>query len=122
MKIAFSVTTSESGLNAPIDPRFGRARYFLIVNTDDEAVIKTIDNSSVSLMGHGAGIKAAGTMVDEGVEAVASGFVGPKAFSVLKAAGIRVYSGLDGTVKEALDKIKKDAVRPDQGPSTNGHW
>ena len=38
---------------------------------------------------------------------VLSGYVGPKAFEALKAAGIKVCQDLDGmTVREAVEKYK----------------
>ena len=73
-------------------------------------------------MGHGAGIKTASKMVDLDVDAVGSGFVGPKAFSVLAAAGIKVFSGLEGSVKEAIERISSGEITPDSAPSSNGHW
>ena len=122
MKIAFSVKSHEPTLHAAIDPRFGRARYFFIVDSEKGNITKVLDNSQAYNMTHGAGIKCATAMVDEGVDAVASGFVGPKAFSVLQAAGIKVYSGLEGTVKEALAQITAGKISPDNSPSSDGHW
>ena len=59
-------------------------------------------------MAQGAGIETAERMAGAGVEAVLSGYVGPKAFEALQAAGIKVCQDLDGmTVREAVEKFKK---------------
>ncbi len=122
MKMAISVISPDEGMSAVIDPRFGRARHFLLVDIDKREVVKKVENIDAFNMGHGAGIKTASKMVELGVDAVGSGFVGPKAFSVLSAAGIKVYSGLEGSVSEAIEKIASGEIQPDSAPSSNGHW
>ena len=47
-------------------------------------------------MAQGAGIETAERMSAAGVTVVLSGYVGPKAFEALKAAGIKVCQDLDG--------------------------
>ena len=55
MKIAIS--SDGKNLEASIDPRFGRCRCFLIVETDDMS-FEAFDNENVALSG-GAGIQSA---------------------------------------------------------------
>ena len=66
-----------------------------------------LDNGASQTMAQGAGIETAERMSAAGVEAVLSGYVGPKAFEALKAAGIKVCQDLDGlTVREAVERFK----------------
>jgi len=102
MKIAISATTPD--LSAKVDPRFGRCQYFVIVDPDSME-FEGIENSSASA-GGGAGIAAAQMVVGKEVEAVLTGNCGPNAFSVLEAAGIKVMTGVSGTVQEAVEGYK----------------
>ena len=69
------------------------------------------------MQGGGAGVRAAQTVVDEGVGAVVAGEVGPKAYEVLDAAGVRVYARITGKVRDALDMLASDMVRGADGPT-----
>jgi len=102
MKIAVSATTPD--LSAQVDPRFGRCRYFVIVDPDSME-FEGIENSSASA-GGGAGIAAAQLIVGKEVEAVLTGNCGPNAFSVLEAANILVMTGVSGAIQEAVASYK----------------
>ena len=102
MKIAISSVGAD--LNAQVDPRFGRCQYFVIVDPDSME-FEGIENSSASA-GGGAGIAAAQQIVGKEVEAVLTGNCGPNAFSVLETAGIKVMTGVSGTVQEAVEGYK----------------
>jgi predicted Fe-Mo cluster-binding NifX family protein len=99
MKIAF--TTSGQDLNAPMDPRFGRAAKFLIYDTDRKS-FAVIDNSNVDAA-QGAGIKAAETIVKAGATVLVTGDCGPKAVNALKMAGVKIYSSKSASVAASLD-------------------
>ena len=102
MKIAVSATAPD--LSAQVDPRFGRCRYFIIV--DPESLeFESIENSSV-MAGGGAGVATAQLIVGKEVEAVLTGNCGPNAFSVLEAAKIKVMTGVFGNVRKAVDAYK----------------
>ena len=89
MKIA--ITSDGATLESPINPRFGRAPYILIVTSEGE-LVEVIDNSvNVNAM-RGAGIQAAKSLADRGVEILLTGRCGPNAFTALEAAGIKVGS------------------------------
>lgn len=119
MKIAF--TTTGSGLDAPLEPRFGRAPRFLIYDDDSEQ-IDMIDNTENVHAAQGAGIQAAQTLVDHGAQCLVTGHCGPKAFRVLEASGIKVYNTQSGTIAEALDALKKGELEVAGGPNARGHW
>jgi len=109
MLIAF--TAMENSLEAAIDPRFGRAAFYIIVNTvTDEVTIH--DNSDGINASNGAGTGAAQTLSEYGVEELYTGRVGPKAADVLDKAGIRYYENIAGTVQDALNRIKSGQLSP----------
>ena len=102
MKIAISATGLD--LSAQVDPRFGRCQYFVIVDPDSMQ-FESVENSS-AMAGGGAGIASAQLIASKGVEAVLTGNCGPNAFNVLEAAGIKVMTGVSGTVQDAVDGHK----------------
>ena len=87
MKIGISSTNSNA--TAVVDPRFGRCEAFAIIDTETNA-IRFLDNAAKTASG-GAGIAAAQQLLDEGVEAVCTGNLGPNAYRVLSEAGIKAY-------------------------------
>ena len=93
------ITARGEGLTAEVDPTFGRAAYFVFIDTETRAV-ETVANVPGA---HGAGVQAAQTVAEKGASAVITGSVGPNAYQGLAAAGIEMYTGATGTVKEALD-------------------
>jgi len=117
MKIA--VTSKSNNLESEIDPRFGRCSYFLIVDTDTMS-FEYLSNESAMASG-GAGIQAAQNVAKTGVEVVVTGNMGPNAFQTLSAAGIRVFTGANGTVKEAVEKYKKGELKEAEAPNVGSH-
>jgi hypothetical protein len=63
MKIA--ITTSGIDLDAPVDPRFGRAKSFIIYDTDS-GQWSVLDNAQNLNAAQGAGIQAATAVVKDG--------------------------------------------------------
>lgn len=118
MKIGITSTGKE--LNAQVDPRFGRCRYFLIVDIDTMK-FNIISNESAMASG-GAGIQAAQTVAKAGVETVITGNIGPNAFQTLSAAGIKVIIGANGIVKEVVEKYKKRELKDTKTPSVGSHF
>lgn len=105
-----AVTSDGPTLQNQVDPRFGRAAGFVVVDLDTMQT-QYVDNGASQAMGHGAGISAAERISAAGAQVVLTGFVGPKAFSALQAAGIRIGQDLDGiTVAEALERFKAGQV------------
>jgi predicted Fe-Mo cluster-binding NifX family protein len=93
-------------LDALLDPRFGRAAGFLIVDPQT-AAFEYLDNGASQAMGQGAGIQAAEIVARAGAKVVLTGFVGPKAFAALSAAGVQVVQDLENlTARQALERFK----------------
>jgi len=99
------VSAKGPNLDADIDPNFGRASYFLIVDP------KTLEFEAManphSQAGHGAGIQSAQLIAGREVSTVLTGQVGPNAQRVLESAGIRVISAEKCTVREALSSLRR---------------
>jgi len=108
------VTSTGPGLDDELDPRFGRCQYFLIVDTDTMEVLESLSNEGIMASG-GAGIQAGQFVANKGAEAVVTGNVGPNAIQTLQAAGIGVYLAPPGTVRQAIEAFKKEAL---EGVST----
>jgi len=118
MKIAVSSTGPD--LDAQVDPRFGRAQHLLIVDTDD-LEFEAVANPNVAA-GGGAGIQTAQMIANKGAEAVLTGNCGPNAYRTLVAAGIQVYAGVSGSVRDAIDAFKGGKLGPLSEPSVPGHF
>ena len=105
-----AVTSDGPTLQDQVDPRFGRAAGFVVVDVDTMQS-QYVDNGGSQAMAHGAGIAAAERIASAGASVVLTGFVGPKAFAALNAAGIKVGQDLDGlTVAEAVQRFKDGQV------------
>ena len=114
------ISSKGPDLSNKVDPRFGRAHYFIQYDSATESFV-SIDNSENSQAPQGAGVQAAQTVVRTGAEALFTGHCGPKAFAILSEAGIRVYSGFKGTVLDAVQAMKDGSLQPLPGPDRSGH-
>ncbi len=118
MKIC--VSAFSDNLDADVNSRFGRCQYFVIVDSETME-FSAISNASSSAA-HGAGIQAAQTVANMGVKVVITGNVGPNAFSVLSASGIKIVTGASGSVREAVEKYKSGQLQEIGGPTVGGHF
>lgn len=119
MKIAF--TASGNTLDDPMDSRFGRAPKFLIYDTETDGLV-VIDNEQNLNAPQGAGIQSAQTVSRTGASCLVTGHCGPKAFKVLQAAGIVVYTTDAPTVAEALERFRAGRLSRAQAADVEGHW
>lgn len=115
------VTTTGKTLEAQVDPRFGRAELFAIVDTESQQ-LEVVQNDEARAASQGAGIQAAELAARLGVKAVITGHCGPKAFAALRAAGVDVVSGASGTVAQAVEAFKAGLLKPSTGADVQGHW
>lgn len=118
MKIA--VSAQEKDLNAELDPRFGRCVCFLIIDPDDMS-FEVFDNESKNL-GGGAGIEAAQFVASKGVNAVITGNCGPNAVQTLSAAGIRLFVGQSGIIRDVVNRFKKGSLKPADNATVDSHY
>lgn len=119
MKIA--VTSKGQSLSSDIDPRFGRAPFIIIVDTETMD-FEALDNSSNVNAFKGAGIQAATMVADKGAEVLLTGYCGPNAFKTVSAAGVKVVNDISGTVKDVVTQFTAGEVTYSEEANTDGHW
>jgi len=119
MRIA--VTSKEDTLSAEVDPRFGRTRYFLLVDTETSA-FEIVRNDQQLHLAQGAGIQAAQSLARHRPHVVLTGNCGPKAFKTLQAAGIQVVVGVSGPVATAIHAFLDGKLQPAVAANVEGHW
>jgi len=116
-----AVSSEGPDLDARVDPRFGRAAGFVIVDPQTMD-FEYVDNGASQVMAQGAGIQAAEIVAGTGVGVLLTGYVGPKAFHALSAAGIAIGQNLDQlTVREAIQRFHQGNVDMAEAPNSRGH-
>ena len=117
MKIAIS--SSGKTLDSPLDPRFGRCAWFLIINPADMSY-EVFDNQNAA-QSSGAGIQAAQFLADKDVSAVITGHVGPNAVQTLSAAGIEIFAQQQGIIREVVERYKNNRLNPTAQSTVGRH-
>lgn len=118
-----AVTSEGPKMTDMVDPRFGRAAGFVVLDLETNAA-SYIDNGGSQALAQGAGIQAAENVARAGAGVVLSGFVGPKAFQALSAAGIQVVQNVENmTVGQAVDKFRQGLLAVADAPNApaGGH-
>ena len=120
MKIMISSTGTDE--NSIVDEKFGRAEHYIIYDskTDNyDDIVNTAQSGA-----HGAGPKAAQIAIDEKIDYILTGNLGPKAMRVIEHTDIKAYYLKKGTVMENVKLFLKDALDEIQkpGPSNAGKW
>ncbi len=119
MKIA--VTSTGTGLDSRVDPRFGRAAYIIIVDSDT-LEFEALDNTENANSLKGAGIHAATLISDNGAQVLLTGHCGPNAFKTVNAAGIKVVNDIEGTVIDAVKVFNNGDFTYADDANVDGHW
>jgi predicted Fe-Mo cluster-binding NifX family protein len=118
MKIAISSTGDT--LDSQVAPRFGRAAYFIIV--DPESMdFHVVENKNTDATG-GAGIHSAKIVIDAQAQAVLTGNCGPNAQRTLSAADVKLYTGVTGTISEAIELFKAGSLVETTEPNVQSHF
>lgn len=119
MKIAVTATGPEP--TSDVETRFGRAPMFLVYDTD-LGTWEALDNRVNLQAAQGAGIQSAERIVRSGAKVLLSGHCGPKAHSVLRAAGVAVFTAVSGSVENAVKLYLEGALSESSGPDVQSHW
>jgi predicted Fe-Mo cluster-binding NifX family protein len=119
MKVA--ITAKGTDLNAEVDPRFGRAAYILMVDTETME-LETLNNMENINRLKGAGIQAAAMISEKGAQVLLTGFCGPNAVKTLNAAHIKVAVDVAGTIREAVEAFNQGKFSYTEQANTEGHW
>jgi len=119
MKIA--VSSRGPTLSDPVDSRFGRAAWFIVVDVETNKW-QAVENQQNFQAAQGAGIQSAECVSRHDVGAVLTGHCGPKAFRALKAADIKIFTSVEGTVAEAVEQYKAGTLTASGDADVEGHW
>ena len=119
MKIA--VTSTGTDLDSDVDPRFGRAKYIIIVDSETFD-FEVLDNKENVNALKGAGIQAARMVSDKQAEVLLTGFCGPNAFKVMKATKIGVANNADGSVRDAVKAYLDGKLSLSDKANVEGQW
>lgn len=117
MKIG--VPSTGRDIDSAVDQRLGRCPYFLIVDAESMNY-EVISNESATAVG-GTGVHTAQMLARAGVDVVISSNAGPNAFQILKAAGIKVFTGASGTVREAIEMYKNGKLKEMDEANVGSH-
>ena len=69
---------------------------------------KVMSNEAIT-SSSGAGVKAAQKLINEKVDAVITGNIGPNAFDILRQAGIKIFKA-SGSIEEVIKKFKEEKL------------
>ena len=117
MKVAVASTGAD--VHSQVSDRFGRARWFVIVDSD------TGETTALEGRGyqaaHGAGVSTAQMLIDQGAGAVVAEMFGPNAVTTLKSAGVRMYEARGMTVNQAVSAFTEGSL-PEAQATVRGGW
>ncbi len=119
MKIA--ITSQGDTLDSELDPRFGRAAYIIVVDTQT-LEFEAFDNATNKNAFKGAGIQAAAMISDNDAQVLLTGFCGPNAFKTLEAAGVKVANDQTGKIIDVVKKFNQGNTVFADGANKDGHW
>ncbi|MCF8145112.1 MAG: NifB/NifX family molybdenum-iron cluster-binding protein [Deltaproteobacteria bacterium] len=119
MKIA--VTSTGTDIDSEVDPRFGRAAYIIIVDSETFE-FEVLDNKENVNALKGAGIQAAVAVSNKGADVLLTGFCGPNAFKAMEAAKIKVANDAQGTIREAVRAYLDGKMPLADAANVEGQW
>ena len=118
-------TFGEGGLNASLNPRFGRCDSFTFVTVEDKEIKKVgvVLNQAANAMG-GAGIQAAQIIGNNGATEVIVGNLGPNASQSLNALNLKIYQAPNQqiTVKQCIELYLQGGLQLTSGANVASHY
>ncbi|MFX1508540.1 MAG: NifB/NifX family molybdenum-iron cluster-binding protein [Promethearchaeota archaeon] len=102
MKIVISATGRD--IESNIDATFGRCSFFLVLDTktkDVKALINTTKDIPDKI-----GVTAGEIVANQGIDAVITADIGPKAFEAFKKYGIKIYQG-EGKINDVVHQLEE---------------
>jgi predicted Fe-Mo cluster-binding NifX family protein len=108
-----AISAATKSLDATVEQLFGRSRFFILADPDTmewEALDNMPSLSAQEMIGPA-------TARNLRVDTVITGKCGPKAFEELTSAGVKVILDTKGTVREALERLKRGDFKPAVGPN-----
>ena len=103
-----AITALGSDGEALFSPHFAIASHFLLYDPATGEVT-AVENTARDLRA-GRGLAAADLLIEQGVGAVVTQFIGPKPFALLQEKGIKVHPGPRLKVAEVLAAVKDERL------------
>jgi predicted Fe-Mo cluster-binding NifX family protein len=113
-----AVPSMGADLDSLVAHRFGRCRYFVVVDSET-LESEAVKNPNVNANG-GSGTQSAQMMADKGVQVVLTSNIGPNAFQTLSFTGVKVMTGAGGTVREAVQQFNSGHLKVAKGATVPG--
>lgn len=114
-----AISAGGKDLNACVEPRFGRARFFVLVDPATEDW-ESFDNLANLSSQQDVGILTAKNLTkNRVVQTVVTGHCGPKAFKELKEAGVKVFLNARGSLRQVLKKLRLGELQEAAGPNVH---
>lgn len=102
------VSSQGNSKDSQVDLHFGRSEYFVIYD-DQEDTYEAIQNDGVK-QSSGAGVKASQIAINQDVDYLITGSLGPKAFTIIDSSKILVFKSNEGSVEEAITAFKNNQL------------
>ena len=109
-----AMAVNEKSLSAKLSDTLARAKYFALINLEDDSV-EFKDNPASTASG-GAGIKAGQFLLDNHVEILVAKQLGQNASDLL-ANAVKIFTGIDASLSDNLLKYKSGEMA--EGTSTH---
>jgi len=97
-----ALTVKDKSLDAPIDERFARGKYIVIINGEN-GTIEFLENNPEEE--HGVGPKMIGFLANKAVKTIIAKSLGQNATLAAREAGMTAYEAEDGSGNENLQKL-----------------
>jgi len=116
-KVKLAISSTGDNMDGEVDVRFGRCPYFIFVELEDKEIKahEIVENTSAKQAG-GAGISAAEAVAKKGAQAVLTGNIGPRAFSVFSQFQIDVYP-VTGKISDAIKAFVNGELKKVDAPT-----
>jgi predicted Fe-Mo cluster-binding NifX family protein len=115
------ISAAGPDLQANVEPRFGRAPYLLLINPETMEFEALTPQQNLKAT-QGNGTRAAALVAQCKPAALLTGYCGPKVYRTLLAAGVPVFLGVAGQVKDAVQQFLAGKLTIARGPNALAHW
>ncbi len=119
MRIALPVKYG-TGLEDEIEEHFGRARFYAVVDVDENGEITRYQSKEVPFEEHGPG-DIPGWLRGFDVDVVIARGMGHKAVDFFNQFGIRVIMGASGRIKEVISQFISGNLRTEEWECDKDH-
>lgn len=119
MRIAFPVKYG-TGLDDEIEEHFGRARFYAIVEVDENGEIVKFSSREVPFSEHGPG-DIPNWLKSFDVNTVIAWGMGQKAVDFFNKLGINVITGATGRLRDVIDDFINGSLKTEEWNHECGH-